>query len=117
MIRALRDMVVLGIETTCGYLADVIEHPAFARGETFTDFIPRNMSQWSAAADNGTEIPVAVLAAAALELLYPASAGAGAGRGPGEPVVTPWQRCGAWQIGDSIPLAGTAADDGGRDGA
>jgi acetyl-CoA carboxylase biotin carboxylase subunit len=117
MVRALRDMVLLGIETTCSYLADVIEHPAFARGETFTDFIPRNMSQWRATADNGTEIPVAVLAAAALEQINPASAAAGPGRGSGVPAATPWQRCGSWQIGDSIPLAETAAADGGRNGA
>ena len=116
MVKALRDMVVLGIKTTCGYLADVIEHPAFADGETCTDFIPRNMSEWKAEVDGDTDIPLPVLAAAGLEQLHPSvpsTVGGGVGSAP---MTTPWQRCGSWQIGDSIPLTEMESEDKGRDG-
>jgi len=115
MIRALRDMVVLGIETTCGYLADVIEHPAFARGETYTDFIPQHMAEWRPAGE-GQDVPAAVLAAAGLDQLNPLAA-SGAGQGSGVPALTPWQRCGSWQIGDAIQIDAAEDGDGGNDGA
>lgn len=117
MIRALRDMVVLGIETTCGYLADVIDHPAFAGGETYTDFIPCHMSEWNAGGDGETDILPQVLAAAALEQLHPSGPSTGRGISGDAPLDTPWQRCGSWQIGDAIPAPPKKAEDSGNDGS
>jgi acetyl/propionyl-CoA carboxylase alpha subunit len=107
-------MVVLGIETTCGYLAEVIDHPAFASGDTFTDFIPRHMSDWKPGNANGA-IPAVVLAAAGLEQIRPAAPATG--QGSGRVLASPWQRCGSWQIGDAIPLVETDGEDGGPDGS
>lgn len=42
MARALRETVILGLRTNLGFLRDVIEHPAFAAGETWTDFVDRH---------------------------------------------------------------------------
>ncbi len=114
MSRALRDMVVLGIQTTCGYLADVIDHPAFASGDTYTDFIPRHMGDWIPGSGDGA-IPAAVLAAAGLEQMRPAAAATGTSSGA--VLASPWQLCGSWQIGDSIPLVETDGADGGPDGS
>jgi acetyl-CoA carboxylase biotin carboxylase subunit len=114
MIRALRDMVVLGIETTCGYLADVIEHPAFASGDTYTDFIPTRMSDWTAGGTEGG-VPAVVLAAAALDQLNPVSSATGPGGAAAPP--SPWRLCGAWQIGDAIQLEKTEEDNGGSNGS
>jgi acetyl-CoA carboxylase biotin carboxylase subunit len=46
MICALSDYVILGIKTQMEFLKNVMEHPEFAAGSTFTDFIPKNMSDW-----------------------------------------------------------------------
>jgi len=116
MVKALRGMVVLGIQTTCGYLADVIEHPAFVSGETFTDFIPSKMGQW-AADDAEAGVPLAVLAAAGLEQRNPAAAGGSGNGAAARTQPSPWQLCGSWQIGDAIPVQTGEADDGGNDGA
>lgn len=40
-IAALRDYVVLGVGTNASYLAAILAHPAFARGETDTGFLDR----------------------------------------------------------------------------
>lgn len=117
MIKALGDMVVLGIRTTSEYLADVIRHPAFANGETYTDFIPLNMDGWAARGDGDHAVPAPVLAAAGLELISPSASSPGRSSGSGAPPDTPWQRCGSWQIGQSIPLIATEPGDGGSDGS
>jgi len=44
---ALSDYVILGIKTTVDFLLHLVEHPDFATGKTYTDFIQRNMADWS----------------------------------------------------------------------
>ena len=46
MLAALREYVVLGVNTNIAFLIDVIAHPDFAAGKTYTDFIPRFFETW-----------------------------------------------------------------------
>jgi acetyl-CoA carboxylase biotin carboxylase subunit len=46
MICALDEYVILGIQTTIGFLKDVIAHPKFQAGETATSFIDKYFSDW-----------------------------------------------------------------------
>jgi 3-methylcrotonyl-CoA carboxylase alpha subunit len=59
---ALRRYVVLGVTTNIGFLADLVDHPAFVRGETHTQFIDEH-GLLDAAADVTIE-PAALIAAA-----------------------------------------------------
>ncbi|MCX5801623.1 MAG: acetyl-CoA carboxylase biotin carboxylase subunit [Candidatus Eisenbacteria bacterium] len=64
MASALRQYVILGIKTTIPFLADVMEHPAFAEGRTHTGFIPEYFSEWKPAEGDPLELKIALLAAA-----------------------------------------------------
>ena len=46
MISALSELTILGIQTTVGFLKDVVAHPEFAAGRTHTSFIEKNMAGW-----------------------------------------------------------------------
>jgi acetyl/propionyl-CoA carboxylase alpha subunit len=62
---ALRATVLLGTTTNCGFLADVVEHPAFAAGATHTGFIDQHRELTTApvpdAAGERTLVAAAVL--------------------------------------------------------
>ena len=45
---ALRDTVILGVATNASFLEAVLSHPAFERGETYTDFVSRHLSDFDA---------------------------------------------------------------------
>jgi len=47
MIQALREYVILGIRTPIPFLIDLLRSDAFKAGETFTDFIEANFSDWT----------------------------------------------------------------------
>jgi acetyl-CoA carboxylase biotin carboxylase subunit len=46
MIQALQDYVILGVRTPVPFLIDVLKSEAFARGDTFTDFIETHFTDW-----------------------------------------------------------------------
>jgi len=46
MALALEDYVILGINTTIEFLRDVMRHPEYLAGNTYTDFIPNNFDGW-----------------------------------------------------------------------
>jgi acetyl-CoA carboxylase biotin carboxylase subunit len=46
MIKALKDYIVLGIQTPIDFLMDVLQSEPFVRGEVFTDFIDIHFSDW-----------------------------------------------------------------------
>jgi len=46
MIQALQDYVILGVRTPVPFLIDVLKSEAFARGDTFTDFIDTHFTGW-----------------------------------------------------------------------
>jgi acetyl-CoA carboxylase biotin carboxylase subunit len=98
MAEALREYVIIGIGTTIPFLRDVIEHPAYAAGDTNTAFIAEYFPAWR------EEVPAEVVekalaAAAAAELVAgPGSLPAG---GETRTAPTPWQTVGPWQNGAS----------------
>lgn len=64
MICALSDYVILGIKTQIEFLKDVMEHPEFASGHTFTDFISKNMSDWKERKEKKKYLEPALIATA-----------------------------------------------------
>jgi len=91
--RALRHYVILGVQTPIVFLLDLLGHDAFHRGETYTDFIPTHMADWTPSSANG-DMARAVFVA---DILTPAvttskSSGGGPTASP-----SPWQTLGAWR--------------------
>ena len=88
MVRALSELVLVGVPHTGELLREVLGHPAFVAGDLATDFLPRHFDGWS---------PPAVDAA-----LYVAAArvlGSGAVRAPGggaARIPGPWETVGRW---------------------
>jgi len=97
MISALHHYKILGVKTSKRFMVDVLAHPEFAAGRTFTSFIERHMS--SRQTDIAAFRNLAVAAASVESSVASPSAG-GAGRRAESP--TPWQTIGSWEIGDSI---------------
>ncbi|HHS14497.1 MAG TPA: acetyl-CoA carboxylase biotin carboxylase subunit [bacterium] len=92
MVQALSDYVILGIQTTIPYLMDVLTHPDFLSGKTYTDFIQKNMPDWTAKKD----FLVEALAAASIQDVLASKTPAGPVKRAG---VSPWQTLGAWRLG------------------
>ncbi len=96
--RALRETVLLGVASNVGFLAALLDHPAFARGETTTDFLARHADALLAE----REPRDADLAAIALfEALRDdgGRAGRGAGDGAPGPGGDPWDRAAGFRCG------------------
>ncbi len=97
MITALHHYKILGVKTSKRFMVDVLSHPEFVAGRTFTSFIEKHM------AIRQTEIAAfrhLAVAAATAESTVPSQTTAGGGRRAEAP--TPWQTIGSWEIGDSI---------------
>jgi acetyl-CoA carboxylase biotin carboxylase subunit len=99
MIKALGEYKILGLRHSIKYLSDIVAHPKFASGETYTDFVDRNFSDWQDKADENLE--TALAAAAVINAN-------GSGKGPairnGQRTVDydPWLTMGNWRIGEKI---------------
>ncbi len=96
MISALDDYVILGIQTTIGFLKDVIAHPKFQIGETTTSFIEKYFAQWGGKEKTEEACMIAALA----------SAFDSQSKSFGPQVLTdrdvapsPWQTLGKWRLG------------------
>lgn len=98
MIKALKEFKILGLRHSLKYLSDIIAHPKFIAGETYTNFIDRNFSDWEDGAENNLNI---ALAAAAVAHANYKPVGNHSGDGP-EADYNPWLETGNWQIGESI---------------
>jgi len=94
MASALRHYVILGIKTTIHFLADVMEHPAFAEGRTHTGFIPDHFSDWKPAEGDPAELRIALVAAAALGRSGPAVKTVASVR----EAFSPWKSGNRWRI-------------------
>jgi acetyl-CoA carboxylase biotin carboxylase subunit len=94
MASALRQYVILGIKTTIHFLADVMEHPAFAEGRTHTGFIPEHFSDWKLAEGDLSELRIALVAAAALSRSGPAVKTMASAR----EAFSPWKSGNRWRI-------------------
>jgi len=89
---ALADTAVLGPTTNLAFLQDVLAAPAFARGETHTEFLAEHLPAWRQS--SGGEATAAL--AAALALARPAATAATGGHAP---AATPWDTLGSWRLG------------------
>lgn len=93
IISALSDFPLLGIKTNIEFLSDAVSHPEFPAGNTFTDFIERNLPEWSPR----TKINRRNLALAAAALFSSSTRTRATAKGaPGIP--SPWQMLGGWEI-------------------
>ena len=93
MSKALGEYPILGIDTTVGFLKDVVEHPEFIAGNTHTAFIEEYMAGWRPADDE--EFLATALAAAALYEMEPRAVDTASK----EEIPSPWETVGVWQIG------------------
>lgn len=95
MASALENFPILGIKTDIEFLRDVVIHPEFIAGHTYTDFIPRNMPNWKHASGDGV-VDEALIAAAIFSKQSQKSMGVSA---KSNHLTSPWQEIGGWQIG------------------
>jgi acetyl/propionyl-CoA carboxylase alpha subunit len=84
--QALTETVLLGVTVNAAYLARVLRHPAFEKGETDTDFVQRHRDSLQAAPLTEAERRV-LLAVAARALADPAA----------RPAPPPYAAMGAWR--------------------
>jgi acetyl/propionyl-CoA carboxylase alpha subunit len=80
-------------------MIDVMRHPDFVAGKTYTSFIEKNMSDRQLDMDSYKEIAVAIATVASTA---PAVSQKSAERGIKGAPPPPWEMIGSWQIGDSI---------------
>lgn len=94
MALALEDYVILGINTTIEFLRDVMRHPEFLAGNTYTDFIPQNFPEWKP--EEGLEdIDWALIAAG----IHSHQAFRNKGTGvQSKTEYNPWLTLGAWEL-------------------
>ncbi len=87
LVRALRNMALLGVVTNQSFLIDLLEDASFRRGETFTHLVETREwhPPWS--------IPDPALAALAA---YASTPGAASAAEDDTDRYSPWQRLGAW---------------------
>jgi len=98
MISALHSYKILGVKTSRRFMVDVLKHPEFSAGRTYTDFIEKNMSDRPA---HGATFRAMALAAASVAATTRREPGLVSGDGV-QSMPSPWESLGNWQIGDSV---------------
>jgi acetyl-CoA carboxylase biotin carboxylase subunit len=96
MICALDEYIILGIQTTIGFLKDVIAHPKFQAGETTTSFIDKYFSEWRGKEKEEEKRLIAALASAFDCQSKPLRPQVTAGE---DVLPSPWQTLGKWRLG------------------
>lgn len=96
MIGALREYTILGIKTSRRFMIDVLSHPEFRAGRTYTDFIETHL------ADRKIEIEKMAELAAAVSSAVVANRTKTTASGMKEVLPSPWQSIGPWEIGMRI---------------
>lgn len=99
MIAALNDYKILGVRTSRRFMIDILRHPEFVAGRTYTDFIDKNMKDRQTVSDNMVKVAVAVAAADAdssTNSVLSTSAS------PNRSTTSTWAAAGSWEIGGSI---------------
>ncbi len=91
MIEALEDYIILGVSTPVPFLIDVLKSEAFARGDTFTDFIEAHFSGWK---PNRSDEDAACAAFIVSEISGGSKAKSATGREAAD--ASPWQTLGPW---------------------
>ncbi|MCK4385173.1 MAG: acetyl-CoA carboxylase biotin carboxylase subunit [candidate division Zixibacteria bacterium] len=95
MILALSNYTILGIKTTIGFLSSVMAHPEFTAGNTQTNFIEKNMSDWADKRKERKFLNEALIAAAVASQ----SKTAEKRWAVKEKTPSPWLTVGRWNIG------------------
>ncbi|MCK4301818.1 MAG: acetyl-CoA carboxylase biotin carboxylase subunit, partial [candidate division Zixibacteria bacterium] len=98
MIDALHNYKILGVKTSKKFMVDVLSHPEFAAGRTYTDFIEKNMADRKLDMEQFRELAVAVAAASSLGGRSPQAPAADSSVGR----TSIWRSVGSWQVGDLI---------------
>jgi len=97
MIDALEQYKLLGVKTSRRFMIDVLSHPQFQGGNTFTNFIESHMKS-----ANGTVNELQRQLAAALASVVAAEPTRNSQAVDSRSAArSPWQTIGGWQIGDS----------------
>jgi pyruvate carboxylase len=115
MERALKENVVLGVQTNTEYLLDILAHPAFGVGATHTGFLDEHFGGWAPSTDAAEQ---AALAYAAADLVGVGAAagghpGLGVGAGAGgsrDALPSPWQTLRGFDSAHGGPAPATPAD-------
>ena len=98
IILALSNYTILGIKTSIDFLSSVMEHPEFVAGNTQTNFIDKNMSDWMEKKREKRFANEALIAAAiSSQIKSPRKRGV---QGK-EEMPTPWMTVGKWNLGSS----------------
>lgn len=97
MTDALEQFKILGVKTSRRFMIEVLNHPEFVAGRTFTSFIPTHMNKRDVSTDGSHALAAAVASA----VVSRPSLSAGS-TGPRRSIATPWDSIGSWQIGDLI---------------
>ncbi len=96
MILALKENVILGVKTSIRFMLDVLAHPEFIAGRTYTNFIPQNMqNEQVEPIDNPDFLNAALSAASAYEKKKKRAIVTGNGEAE---MPTPWMTIGEWEI-------------------
>ena len=95
MAGALRQTAILGLTTNLPFLIDLMDHPAFAAGDTHTGFLSEHFPNWQ------PDEPPHTLAAALAASLHrgPQRNGNGPAALPSRDPSTPWRQLGGWRLG------------------
>jgi acetyl-CoA carboxylase biotin carboxylase subunit len=96
MILALSDYTILGIKTSIEFLASVMAHPEFVTGNTQTNFIGKNMSDWMEKKRKNRFVNEALIAAAISSQIKAAPRKRLQGKAE---MPSPWLTVGKWSIG------------------
>lgn len=96
-VMALSDYIISGIKTTVGFLLDVVNHPEFIAGRTYTDFIQKNMSDWKEP-ETKEYVDLALIASAVHSYTKSSTP-------KGQPDTrrkspSPWLTLGRWRVGE-----------------
>jgi acetyl-CoA carboxylase biotin carboxylase subunit len=96
MALALEDYVILGIKSTVEFLKDVMSHPEYLAGNTYTDFIKMNYPEWKPEPGDDN-INWALIAAGIHSHMEFQNKGNG-GTGESRSQYNPWLTVGSWEI-------------------
>ncbi len=97
MVRALREMIVLGVTTNIPYLLAILEEPHFLDGKTPTNYLNEHMAGWS---PPETAMEEAVLAAAVFEYFQSGEKRTGAAKRATDETgdqANPWDVLSSWR--------------------
>ncbi len=95
MILALKENIVLGVKTSIRFMIDCLEHPDFISGNTFTNFIEKNMSEKMLPKISDEKLKNAMMVAALHSSLNNRKKVVSSESGD---IASPWQTIGKWEI-------------------